>query len=145
MELEGSLLHIQQTTTSYVYQNCNTVLRKENIINLFQKNCTCNNGRTGQKVQRPYMTYTMHTVVIQAFFQQLYFPVFPFFCWIKIIQRHQVVTQTIQVLLADNDVDLCPTDNAIKYHIGLKIILIHRIETSLKTPGIPQKTSPSLV
>jgi len=51
----------------------------------------------------------------------------------------------IQVLLAYNDVDLCPTENAIKYHIGLKIILIHRIEASLKIPGIPEKPSPSLI
>ena len=145
MEPKGSLPHIQQPTTSYVYQNCNTVLRKENSINLFQKSCTCNSGHTGQKVQRTYKTYTMHAVVIHAFFQQLYFPVFPFFCWIKIIQWHQVVAQMIQVLLAYNDVDLCPTENAIKYHRVLKIILIHRIETSLKIPGIPEKPNPSLV
>ena len=145
MEPEGSLPHIQQPAISYVYQNCNTVLRQENIFSLFQKSCTCNSGRTGQKVQRTYTTYTMHTVVIRAFFQQLYFPVFPFFCWIKIIQWHQVVAQMIQVLLAYNDVDLCPIENAIKYHIGLKIILKHRIEASLKIPGISEKPSPSLV
>lgn len=47
----------------------------------------------------------MHAVVIHAFFQQFYLPVFPFFCWIKGIQWHQVVAQMIQVLLAYNDVD----------------------------------------
>ena len=114
MEPEGSLPHTQQHAISYMYQNCNTVLRKENIINLFLNSCTSNSGWTGQKVQRTYTTYTVHTVVIHAFFQQLYFPVFPFFCWIKIIQWHQVVAQMIQVLLAYNDVDLCPTQNAIK-------------------------------
>ena len=37
MKPKGLLPHIQQPTTSYVYQNCSTVLRKEDIINFFSE------------------------------------------------------------------------------------------------------------